>query len=135
MKYDILKKIRSVLVTDTTIHTYVGDNISVRKLPKSKITKQITIRKGYGKSDSIIPSCTHDVYISVWIQQKEVSEPYKTCVAIVERIIDLFNRKGETLNTNDLVINQITRTDAEIDYDEDQEYWNGTIILECVTND
>lgn len=135
MKYDILKKIRAILVSDATIHTYVVDNIFVRKLPKAKITKQITLRKGYGSSNSIIPLCTHDVYISVWVQQKEVAEPYKVCAEITERVVDLFNRKGETLNVSDLVINQITRTDAEIDYDEDQEYWSSTIILACTTND
>ena len=135
MRYDILKKIRAVLVADTTIHTYVGDNITVNKLPKSKIAKQITIRKAYGKSNSIVPICTQDVYIEVWVQQKEVTEPYKTCVEIIERIIDLLNRKGETLNPGDLIINQIVRTDAEVDYDESQEYWNGTIVLECTTSD
>jgi hypothetical protein len=135
MRYDILKKIRSTLVADTTIHTYVGDNITVNKLPKSKIAKQITIRKIYSKSDSILPACAQDIYIEVWVQQKEVTEPYKTCVEIVEKIIDIFNRKGETLNTGDLIINQIVRTSAEVDYDESQEYWTGSIVLECTTND
>jgi len=135
MKYDILKTIRTTLLNDATITSHVGVNVSVRKLPNRKVTKQITLRKTAGPSNSIICSRTQTVYISVWVLQKDIAEPYKECVEIVERVTDLFNRKGESLNTGDLIINQITNMDSEIDYDETLEYWFGIIILECVTND
>jgi|GEM_PF-6934112 len=135
MRYDILKKVKSVLVADATIHTYVADDIRVRDLPLPKIPKQITIRKTFGTSNSIIPACDCTVYITVWVKQKEVTEPYKMTTQITERINDLFNRKGESLNESDLIVNQMKRTDAEISYTDDQEYWTSTIILECVTND
>jgi hypothetical protein len=135
MKYDILKKLRAILLADPTIASHVGTNIKVRELPVTRVGKQITLRKTFGTSDSIIPLCRPDVFISVWVKQKEVTEPYKVTTEIVEKIIDLLNRKGESLNINDLIVNQIVRVDADISYNDEEEYWIGMIHLECVIND
>lgn len=135
MVKDFLKTIRAILINDATIQSYVGSHIRISELPKARLTKQITLRKDYGISDSIIKIVNPTLFITVWIKQKENTEPYKLCADVVERIIDLLNRKGESLNDGDLIINQIVKTDSSIRYNESEEYWAGIIIFDVVTND
>ena len=135
MLYDLLKKIRTTLLNDATIATQVGTNIAVTEMPYPRVTKQITLRKSDGKSDSIITIVNPTVFITVWVKQKEVTEPYKTCREICDKVIDLLNRKGESLNESDLKVNQIVKTDCSLRYDESEEYWIGVIIFDCFTNE
>jgi len=135
--YDLTIKIRSYLLSDTTLKNMLSSSSSVRvtELPKEGEDKQITIRKSWGKSDSIILSTVSTLHIFVWVRQKKVDEPYKNCVQIVERVLELLNRKGSSLNESTLIVNQITKTSADITFDEGQEYWVGTVILEVITNE
>jgi hypothetical protein len=136
MKKDILIVIRDILKADATILTYItAADIKVADLPESRKSKQITLREDYGKSNSIITSANPTVFVTVWVKEKDNAEPYKTCSTIVRRAIDLLNRKGTTLNSGDLIINQITKTDASIKFDSELRCQVGVIVFDCVTND
>jgi len=135
MLKDILIILRDILLADTTIKGYVGQNISVKSLPNTRLSKQITLRKSYGKSNSIITATNSTIFITIWVKQKDVEEPYKTCADIAHRVIDLFNRKGSSLNSSDLIVNQVVKTDAEINYSDEGEYWFCTIVFEVVHNE
>ena len=135
MNYDILKKIRTVLLNDPTIAGHVGTNIAVQEMPYPRTAKQITLRKSDGKSDSIVTIVNPTIFITVWIKQKEVTEPYKICREICDKIIDLLNRKGESLNESGLKVNQIVKTDCSLRYDESEEYWVGVLIFDAYTNE
>jgi hypothetical protein len=135
MLYDILKKIRTVLLNDPTIAGHVGTNIAVQEMPYARVAKQITLRKSDGKSDSIVTIVNPTIFITVWIKQKEVTEPYKICREICDKIIDLLNRKGESLNESGLKVNQIVKTDCSLRYDESEEYWVGVLIFDAFTNE
>lgn len=135
MKPDVLTIIRTKLLANSAITAIVGSNIGVRKRPIAKANAQITMRKTFGVSNSILPATRHDIFIDIWVLQKSVTEPYKTTTTLVEKILDVLNRMGESLNSENRVVNQIVKTDAEIDYTEDNEYWHGMINFECVTNE
>lgn len=135
MVYDILKKVRAVLLADTAITNVVGQNIKVGDQPVARATKQITLRKSYGTSNSIIQAGNPTVFITVWIKQKDSEEPYKDCATVVDRIITLFNRKGSSLNTSDLEVNQMVKVDASITYNDEQEMFVGVIIFDTVHNE
>ncbi len=135
MSYDILKKVRKVLKDDATISAAVGTNVRVAEQPVPRVAKQITLRKSYGKSNSILNSTNPTIFVNVWVLQKETSEPYKACADIVERVLALLNRKGESLNESTLVVNQMVKTDCTIKYDDSQEYWVGAIVFDAVTNE
>jgi len=135
MTYDLIKKIRTVLLNDATISSHVGTNIAVTEMPYARVAKQITLRKSDGKSNSIVTIVNPTIFITVWIKQKDTTEPYKTCREICDKIIDLLNRKGETLNESDLKINQIIKTDCSLRYDESEEYWVGVLVFDAYTNE
>ena len=136
MIYDYLKKVRAVLNTDATIIAAIGaNNVRVRELPFRKIPKQITLKSIVGNSNSIIPSAEATLYVYVWISQKESSTPYITARQISERVVDLLNRKGESFNTSDLILNQLWKNSMETYYDEPTEYWVSVISFRVVTND
>ena len=133
MKKDLLKIIRARLLEDTTIAAQVGQNIAVKDLPNDRVPKQITLKKTYGRSNSILTATNCNLYITVWVKNKDVDEPYKITATILEAVIDSLNRKGKvTLTDNDLQINQVIKTDAEINYDDEKERWVGTIVFEVV---
>jgi len=134
-KYDLLKKVRTKLMNDSTITAAVGTNVRVTELPEPKVSKQITIRKEYGRSEAVLNACNPTLFVTVWVLQKENTEPYSICASIVDRVIDLLNRKGNSFNESTLEVNQIKKTDASIRYDDSQEYWVGSIIFDVVTNE
>jgi len=133
--YDLLKKIRSTLLADSLISEKVGNNVRVAKQPVCKSAIQITLKRNYGKSNSIIPATNFPLFVSIWVKQQEVVEPYSICALLVEKVIDLLNRKGVSLNEEDLEVNQVVKTDADIQYDEEQERWVGIVIFDVVTNE
>ena len=135
--YDLTAKIRSYLKADATLVALLSsaNDVRVTELPKDGVDKQITIRKSWGKSDSILPAAFSTIHVFVWVRQKKVSEPYKTCVSIVNRVVELLNRKGTTLNQSTLEVHQMVKTSAEISFDEEQQYHVGTIIFEVITNE
>ena len=136
MVKDILIVIRDIIKADSTILTYVSAaDVKVADLPETRKSKQITLREDYGKSNSIIPLANPTIFVTVWVKEKDNAEPYKTCATIVRRVIALLNRKGETLNSSDLIINQITKTDASIKFDSELSCQVGTIVFDCITND
>ena len=141
MKKDILIVLRSILLADPIISGYVGINVRVKDLPKKRTLRQITLRKSYGKSNSIITLVNPTVFITTWIREKEKEEvtendqPYQTCANIVHKIIDLFNRKGESLNSGDLIINQMVKVDAEIYFNDSKKEYIGVVTFDIVTND
>ena len=132
---DVLIVFRNTMLNDSTITSLVSTNVRVREQPKKRVAKQITLRKNYGISNSILDSANPTIFVTVWVKEKEEEEPYKVCATLVHRILDLFNRKGESLNSDNLIVNQIVKTDAEIFFDDEQKLWTGVITFDVVTND
>lgn len=133
---NLLTVMISKMKSDPTISSQVGTHVAVRETPAVRVAKQITLRKSYGRSNSILHATNCSVYVTVWVKNKDVTEPFKSCSTIVNAVISLFNRKGETtLNSGTLVVNQLVKTDADISYDDGNEYWTGVIIFEAVHNE
>ncbi len=135
METDLIVKVREELLANAYIKSFVSTHIEVRELPNTRVDKQITLRETEGPSNSIIPVTERTIYVTVWVKQKDNSEPYKTCKQIMGAVKDVLNRRGEDFNKNDLRVNQIVKASAEIYYDAESEYFVGPLVFNCITNE
>jgi len=127
---DIAKTIRTHLINSATITGIVDvGNIFVSNSPKAKATKQIVIKEIPGPSNSVLDLEQGNLNLIVVVDGDKVSEPYAETKTIVEAILDLLNKKNETLLDTDSAMRWLVKSGVDYIYNQDEYYWMAVITF------
>lgn len=119
---DVAKTIRGHLIGSATITNLVStDNIFISNSPKSKAAKQIIIKEIPGASNSVLDLEQGNMNIMVVVDDT-VSESYKSLKEIVDSILDLLNKKNETLLDTDSAMRWFVKSGVDYIYNQDEYY-------------
>jgi len=133
---DFIKEVRVLLVTDTTLASYVGSRIYLASKPiKPKDVSipwlpQITMRMNDGTSDAQFGVCYPTFYIDIWVSQYC---GFTSASQIGEQVVKLLN--GKHITSGELEVYRIQKNASTIIYEDDSRLWHRTITLEVIMDD
>jgi len=130
---DFIKEVRTLLLLDGTLISYVGNRIYMSYKPIATTVAdypQITMRMDDGNSDAQFGVCYSTFYIDVWTRQyggwTQGSE-------IGKRLIELLN--GLHLTSGELEIYRVQKNANTVTYDDAVKLYHRTINFDVVIED
>lgn len=121
--------IRGHLIGDAGIIAEVStSNIFIHNSPKPKATKQIVIKDIPGPSNSVLDLEQGEIQLMI-IVDETISGPYAKVREITELVLDLLNKKNETLIDSNSKMRWFVKTGADYIYSQAEYYWMGLITF------
>lgn len=132
---EILKTIRAKLLANGDLTTLLGGNfIYIKNVPLTRINKYITLGETFGNSESILEA-TRGIFTIVTHVSDSVPEPYATIREIAVKILEILNKKNETLTDGNTTVWWFKKTDAESVYDNGSKSWMLPMVFDFVATE
>jgi len=130
---DFIKEVRTLLLLDAALTSYVGNRIYMSYKPIATTIAdypQITMRIDDGNSDAQFGVCYPTFYIDIWCEQRE---GWTESSEIGKRIIELLN--GLHLTSGELEVYRVQKNANTVTYDDAGRLWHRTLTLMVVMED
>lgn len=132
---EILITVRNKLLLNSDLTSLLGGNyIYTKNVPLTRVNKYIVLKESFGKSEVVLHA-TKGIFTAVVYISDSVNEPYRIIREIGTKILEILNRKNETLTDANTTIWFFVKIDAEPVYDNSNKSWMLPMTFDFVASE